>query len=352
MPLKLFLYTLLFVCCCASWATAQDSVVPIPKPKQWIKKVVKRKDTLHTSVQPVAADSVVQLRKHKMDTAKTNDTALAMAVMVDTLHNTKDSLSNIQPQKQPVLTSSMNDTSTYASVLPIPYLPFGKNPTYHIVQEHKSQSQNELFYTILFTMALLGFIRVAFPRYLTVLFAQFFQTAWRKKTIRDQSVQQSLPSLLANLLFIISGGVYAALIVAQKQWIQQPFWQLLLYCTMLLVAVYAGKFLFIVFSGWAFNIREAANQYIFIVYLGNKMLGIFLLPFIAVVAFSGGNIATIATTISIALLMGILCYRYFISLGAMSNSLKINPLHFFLYLCTIEVLPLLLIYKAFFNYIA
>lgn len=350
MLLKCVVNILLVICFGAFCAVAQDSIVPTPNAKSIVNKLVKRSDSI-TKTRSKPIDTLLVLRKRRLDTAKGKDSVLAAVAISDSVHKS-DSLFNSLQQNKRIVSTNVIDTSTYAAVLAIPYLPFGKTPTYHVVKVRKSHSQNELFYTIVFTMVLLGFIRVAFPRYLTVLFGHFFQTAWRGKTIRDQSVQQSLPSLLTNLLFIVSGGVYAALIVAQKQWILLPFWYLLLYCTLLLVVVYAGKFLFIVFSGWAFNIREAANQYLFIVYLGNKMLGIFLIPFIAVVAFSGGNIATVASTISIALIIGMLCYRYFISLGAMSNSLKVNPLHFFLYLCTIEVLPLLLIYKAFFNYVA
>ena len=67
----------------------------------------------------------------------------------------------------------------------------------------------------------------------------------------------------------------------------QRFWVLYLNCMGLLAAIYLVKFLVLKFIGWVFSISRATDIYIFIVFLVNKMLGIFLLPFLIVIIFSG-----------------------------------------------------------------
>ncbi len=53
-------------------------------------------------------------------------------------------------------------------------------------------------------------------------------------------------------------------------------WLLLFYCCLILTAIYIGKFILLKMIGWMFNIRSAADTYIFIVFLVNKMMGIYL----------------------------------------------------------------------------
>ncbi|MFY7652517.1 MAG: DUF4271 domain-containing protein, partial [Chitinophagaceae bacterium] len=183
-------------------------------------------------------------------------------------------------------------------------------------------------------------------------FTQFFETSHRSKQLRELVAQQTLPSLLMNILFLLSGSIYAALIIEQKKWIDLPFWYILLYSTSIFTGIYIGKYLFIKFCGWVFNIELAARNYIFVVFLSNKMAGILLLPFVMIAAFNTGVIAEVGFTIAMVLIVLLLLYRFFISMNSMRELLNISALHFFLYLCTTEVLPLLLIYKAFFKYIA
>lgn len=311
----------------------------VAKPIVVIKKkpVVKR-DSLQRII---IADSLAKLT---IDSLKLKDSLIQILVL-DSLR--KDSLAKATA----VIDSPKIDTSTYASILPVPYLPFGAPPVFMIEKEHQPQSKDELFYILAGAVALLGLIKAIFPKYFKNMFALFFQTSLRSKQTRDQLLQNTIASLLLNLLFVACGGIYVALVVQQKGWISVDFWWLILYSTAILIAIYLVKFLFLRFAGWVFNTKNATEAYIFIVFLSNKIIGIVLLPFLMVLAFTGGQVAQVALIISLALIAAALLYRYLVSLTTIRNDLNINPLHFFLYLCTIEVLPLLLIYKAAFNYI-
>jgi len=77
-----------------------------------------------------------------------------------------------------------------------------------------------------------------------------------------------------------------------------------------------------------------------------------LIPFLLVLSFSGPTVIEISVTVSLALIGVLFVYRYLVSFLALQNKLKVNALHFFLYLCAVEVLPLVLIYKLLINYMA
>jgi hypothetical protein len=127
---------------------------------------------------------------------------------------------------------------------------------------------------------------------------------------------------------------------------------LLLYSAATIAAIYLFKFIFLSFIGWAFNEKDAMESYTFMVFLNNKMTAIMLLPFVFLIAFNSADIANVCLIITYVLLGLSLLYRYFVAMVTLRNELRFNALHFFLYLCGVEILPLLLIYKAVFNLIA
>ncbi|HPZ87828.1 MAG TPA: DUF4271 domain-containing protein, partial [Flavihumibacter sp.] len=93
-------------------------------------------------------------------------------------------------------------------------------------------------------------------------------------------------------------------------------------------------------------IEQTVDTYIFIVFLCNKVLAVFLLPLLMVAAFASPGLVTISMTISYVIVIGVFLYRYISSYGYINREVKTSRFHFFLYLCAFEVAPLLLIYKV------
>lgn len=261
----------------------------------------------------------------------------------------KDSLQKITlAQQRPTIT---NDTSTYAAIMHHPYIPLHNKKVFRVIQYKQNVADPYIFYSLLFIVAIIAFIRVSFPKYFQSLFQLFLQTSFRQKQTKEQLLQDSLASLLSNILFVISVGMFIALLANRYNWVNENFWWLFAYSCAILAIVYLVKYVFLKFSGWVFNENNAANTYIFIVFLVNKVLGVCIVPFSFILAFSVSKIVTVASTISIIFITLLLIYRYVASLGTIRSSLKVNALHFFLYLCAVEVLPFVLMYKAFFNFI-
>ncbi len=242
--------------------------------------------------------------------------------------------------------------STYAHFLQNPFLPWQKKPVYQIVKVRLPQQKDNLFYLLAGLVFYLACIKWMFYRYYNNLFKLFFQPSFRQKQTREQLMQSNFPSLLLNLFFILSAGTYVALLVNHYQVISLSFLNVFLYCIAGLAVLYASKYLLISFSGWVFNVKEAASTYIFAVYLVNKILGILLVPFIFLLAFASNQIIEISTTISVLLIILIFLYRYIISYSPVRREVKVSPLHFILYVLAFEILPLLFIYKSLILYLS
>ena len=204
-----------------------------------------------------------------------------------------------------------------------------------------------LFYALVALLLVFALLRRAFPKYFNDLFRLFFRTTLKQRQISEQLIQTPLPSILLNGFFVVSGGLYLAFILQHFE--LNPvdnLWLMVLYCAMGLSVVYFIKFIGLKISGWLFNMQEAANSYIFIVFIINKILGILLLPFLVLLAFTQDHLYFVALTLSWCGIGCLLFYRFILTYTAIRNQVKVNPFHFFLYLCAFEIAPLLLVYKG------
>jgi uncharacterized protein DUF4271 len=233
-----------------------------------------------------------------------------------------------------------------------PFFNFSGTPVVEIEEIHQPNSKDSLFYLLLGILFYFALFRIFFEKYFNNLLTLFFRVSLRQQQIREQVLQTPLPSLLLNLLFIATAGLFASYLLHYSR-LGMPFnfWILYLDCMVGIGLIYLAKFLLLKCCGWIFNISRATDIYIFIVFLVNKMVGIFLLPLLIMITFSGPDIRDIFVTISLTMIFVLLGYRVFASYRPIRNEIKLTPFYFFLYLCAFEIAPLLLIYKVLLQYL-
>jgi hypothetical protein len=224
---------------------------------------------------------------------------------------------------------------------------FSSSPILITSNKKEFYGKEIIFYTLVALLLFFAFIKFSFPKYLGDLFRVAFRTTLKKRQIGEQLLQTPLPSLLLNFFFLITASLYISFVLKHYQLATDyNFWLLYLYCFVALTVIYVIKFLSLKLSGWLFNITPTTDGYIFIVFMINKIIGIYLLPFLILLAFTDNNVYEVAFALSYMGVFGLLAYRFILSYGMARNQIKVNPFHFFLYLCAFEIVPLLLIYKA------
>lgn len=233
-----------------------------------------------------------------------------------------------------------------------PYYKFYGPKMQMMMQEKQGRRPEPFFYLIIGLFFYYGLIRVIFPKYMNDLFTLFFRATLRQQQLREQLLQNPFPSLLLNILFLLSGSLYSALLARYYNILPQvDFWVLGFYCLLILAAVYVGKFLVLKTIGWILRISKATDSYLFVVFMANKMAGIFLLPVLLMLAFPFPPIVSSVIALSLFVLALLLGYRFFVSYRLVRNEIKLNLFHFFLYLCAFEIAPLLLVYKALLTFV-
>jgi hypothetical protein len=99
-----------------------------------------------------------------------------------------------------------------------------------VIQEKKRISKDRLFYLVSVLLLFLAFLRFVYTRYFNNLFSFFFNASLRQSQLIEQLLQAKLQSLLFNMLFIFSGGLYIYLLLMYKHWVDYlDFWQILVY---------------------------------------------------------------------------------------------------------------------------
>ncbi|MBX3252936.1 MAG: DUF4271 domain-containing protein [Chitinophagaceae bacterium] len=227
-----------------------------------------------------------------------------------------------------------------------PWLATGSDTISMPSTRYDPQDKDWLFYGICGIVFFLGILRIGFPKYFQDVFVLFWRSAFRQKQIRDQLQQAGMTTLLFNIFFVCSAAVFLYLLVYYINGTVSEPWLLFLICFVGIAVLYICKYFILKLAGWMFGQEEITNGYIFIVFLINKVMGVLLIPFILILAFSDAGIKQVAFTVSVILVIFLLLYRFILSFTSLRNELKISGLHLLLYVCGFEIIPVLVIYKG------
>ena len=201
-----------------------------------------------------------------------------------------------------------------------------------IVETREEPRYEGIFYYMLALVLYIALIRVIFYKYVSTMFTLFFKATLRQQQLREQLLQSPLPGLLLNVFFVISTSTYFAFLSRYYQFrFAENFWSTLAYAVIIVALIYTVKFILLHVAGWIFGIRSVIESYIFAVFLINKMIGIFLLPLLMLMAFPNALLLPAVVTISYILLGGMLLYRFIISYRPLRNEIKLTR---FIFLCT------------------
>jgi len=265
----------------------------------------------------------------------------------DSLLSTTDSITD---SSIVVIKPAINYDSTILSKNP--YINSTARPVFFEEQAHVAGGKEFLFYVLCIVLLILGLFRTFFTGYFKNLFRVYFNTSLRQTQLSDQLRQATLPSLILNIFFAITAGIYIWLLFSfyhPPKLFKGPV--LLPFCILSVATIYFIKFCLLKFLGWVSDVQESTNGYIFAIFLVNKMTGIFLVPLIIVLAFINPEWLPAVLNISFLLLILLFLSRYVKSYGIIEKKIPLRPFHFFIYIAGAEIIPLLILYKVAIDYL-
>ncbi|WP_202552187.1 DUF4271 domain-containing protein [Ginsengibacter hankyongi] len=227
-----------------------------------------------------------------------------------------------------------------------------KDPPIFFGAEGKQITGKEfIFYSLCFVILILGIFKTFYNNYFNNLFRVFFNTSIRQTQLTDQLLQAKLPSFILNIFFAISVGFYVWLLFKHYHPPRLINNKLLLpFCIAGIGALYFIKYCILKFMGWMSGMQQAADNYIFVIFLVNKITGIILVPFSILLAFSMAAWTNYIVTFSLLMMGLFFLSRYIKTYGVLEYRFPLEPLHFVIYVTAVEILPLLIVYKLVVDY--
>lgn len=217
----------------------------------------------------------------------------------------------------------------------------------NLSKPHYSADHTADFYLLLFLCLLLGAIRFSDAHYFGVLLRSFRNPSGSRH-FKEQIQSATVSNFLMNLFFGVVAGsfiFYAGRLIdiGRQNTYESRLMLLILIGGML--GIYLVKYFVIRFSGWAFRVEAITDQYLFNVFLINKVIGILLLPFTILLAFARPEWVAPVIIISLLSVGVLLINRYTRSWQVFGSFFQYSRFHFFTYLCASEILPMAVLVK-------
>lgn len=169
----------------------------------------------------------------------------------------------------------------------------------------------------------------------------YLNNSFLKFSSNDNSFLSSFNSLL-NVNYIISLSVYISILISYNLHGFNNNFEISIFFTTLLfiVAFIYTKYLIEILIGWAFNIRKFVVSFNLQKNSFNKLIGIIMILLNSLAIYSFPNSVTF-TKISIFLVISLYLVGLYKVIRLNDNLILSNMFYFILYLCTLEIVPIL-----------
>ncbi len=199
---------------------------------------------------------------------------------------------------------------------------------------------------LLFTIVLMAIVRFSFSKYLHKVLDSILNYQTASNLLSEKNMRNLRGSIFLNFLFFVNLALflvqYAVYILSLNQ--ESNNFIFFLYSFLILIIVYSGKAILIRLIGYIFGAKKESKEYLHTVFIYNKNLGIFLLPIIISVPFIALYATSILLNIGLSITLIFYIFRLFRGFKILFRQ-HVSIFYMILYLCALEILPLLMIYK-------
>lgn len=221
----------------------------------------------------------------------------------------------------------------------------GSQAEQKVVVDTKTKKHiNFIFWVILLSLIVLAFPISIDRWYVVKIMRSMFNINISNGLARDFTGFNILLFALLYLVFLVSLSVFVFLLLRDFVGMEGTFY---LYLLSLggVFAVYLIRHIGLLLTKWIFPEVAAFNAFNFTILSFNSILGIALIIPNLFLAFSPPEFAKISFFAGIGIILIFYSMRSFRGLMISFKSFINHPIHFFIYLCAFEILPLLTLYK-------
>lgn len=221
-----------------------------------------------------------------------------------------------------------------------------KNAKPLTAKDKETNYRRFLFVTILIMFITLTLIVTIFRILIEKIWKAFLNDNLLNQLHREQSSGLALAYVILYLLFFINAGLFAFL-AARHYGIMVSTSNLytLLLCIGGISGFFVAKHFVLWLAGFIFPIGKEVDSYQFTIMIFNIIIGLFLVPVVLFIAYAPKSTTDIVVYGALGILGLTYLFLYLRGLFISNRFIANNKFHFLLYLCAVEIAPILAILK-------
>jgi hypothetical protein len=167
---------------------------------------------------------------------------------------------------------------------------------------------------------------------------------------REQKKSGAFHYYILYFVFAVNAGLFLYFLLSRM--VLNSGMPMLWRCMVLVGIIYATRHLFMSYLSHVYSFQKELEQYAFTILIFNIFLGLILLPINVFVAFCPEPISTFFLYGGLAIVLIVYIFRQLRGVFISSRLLFNNKFYFLLYLCAVEIAPVLLLVKYFGAYVS
>jgi hypothetical protein len=203
-------------------------------------------------------------------------------------------------------------------------------------------NQDVFFILVIVSFLLIALIKGVYWKHAKLFFMGVFAQRYANQYLREENAFTERVNLLTFLLMTINFTLIIAKFQATID--LEPIFLLL----SLIGLFFLVKVMIIKTLGVLFKVKDLAKLAVFFSLLFDKTLGFVLFPLVVVIYFFSLDISSTMLAVSLGLFINLLLLKLFWLWKIGVNLFGLSRVYIFLYLCCLEIFPLLLLGKGVF----
>ncbi len=201
---------------------------------------------------------------------------------------------------------------------------------------------------ILFALFLLASVKFMFGKYLSKVTESIFSFHTANSHFLEKNINMIKGSAMVNIFFVVNISLFIVSILIFKSipFVQEHGFKTFILVLIAVSLLYLGKAFVVRFLGYVFDKNNESREYVFTILLYNKNLSLFLFPIVLALPFV--QFYAVKWLMYIGVVIALVFFVLRIVRGMQILLRKhVSIFYMILYLCALEIVPLLMLYKLF-----
>lgn len=202
---------------------------------------------------------------------------------------------------------------------------------------------SDTFFLILtFDLLLIAFLKAFYQKFTKQLFLSVFAQRYANQYLKEENVFTERVTFLVTTIMLINISLFLSKTIYGENLTPFDFWNVAIITTVFFLI----KTIIIRLLGHVFLIKSLAKLGVYFSFLFDRVMGVILFPIIVFMFFSPINTSPILLTFSVVIIALFLLIKIFWIWKIGIGGFGLPRYYLFLYLCTLEILPLLVFTKV------